>query len=363
MVDVPASRAVTPRFSHQGSRYRRMFEQPHDARKQRIGHLAETAHLLTPIDANSLHYTSRSAVILRSATRRRCLHAELAAQRVLGRSNPRSKRSRSAHRRSFGPDRSFGRERQGRDRDATADVSACACGNVTIVEARDEAVLSGRATSQTLARGLRLLDILAAEPEALPISKLALMLGSAADRVSAALHARDFHLVRATRRATTNSAPASRASHADSRRPCNARPRRTRRARASVHGDRDADRAGRRPCLRARVGRTQERRVSRRVQARIARSDQSRRRRSRDSRRSTRLPGERAAIAQARKRGYALSRAEVVAGSSALAAPIVSGDGHVWGSLSILFAAITSTNRASAALIAATRRVAAALDR
>jgi len=57
MVDVPASRAVTstffaPGLSVSGVRLSNLTL----PEERRIGHLAETAHLLTPIDANSLHY-------------------------------------------------------------------------------------------------------------------------------------------------------------------------------------------------------------------------------------------------------------------------------------------------------------------
>jgi hypothetical protein len=57
MVDVPASRAVTstfhaPGLSISGVRLSRLSE----PLERRTYHLAETAHLLTPIDANSMHY-------------------------------------------------------------------------------------------------------------------------------------------------------------------------------------------------------------------------------------------------------------------------------------------------------------------
>ena len=57
MVDVPASRAVTSTFFAPGLSVSGVcLSNLTLPEEKRIGHLAETAHLLTPIDANSLHY-------------------------------------------------------------------------------------------------------------------------------------------------------------------------------------------------------------------------------------------------------------------------------------------------------------------
>lgn len=233
------------------------------------------------------------------------------------------------------------------------------------MEAGDEAPLSERATSQTLARGLRILEVLAATPEALSISKLALMLGLSRPIVYRLLYTLDdFHLVRRDAKGNyeLGSGVSRLARGFSSSLQRAAAPELIALAEACTATAMliapDGDHAF----------------VLASVEPKNAAFHVAFKPGSRDPINrgagglailagAPAVPGERTAVSQARKCGYALSKAEVVAGSSALAAPIVSDDGHVWGSLSILFAGdIVDEPRIAPLVIAAARRVAASLD-